>query len=288
MKNFFLLLFLVLLFNHPLISEAATCSPGGTGNAAEMMARRQLSALRAIERSRGCKADDAKGGFFNACRDLAVRIGEIQKQIGSASNRACTTQAAKSVTKVRVERSKVANQNTAPKVPTYGGKGAMLFCVRLTDGYFFPAPHSQFQKADFRAETLARCRFICESENVDLYILNDPNEETTEMVSIQSGRRYLELPSAFGYHGEREFKKCNWAGYVDKISELRTASKRPKSLANVVMPLPGVKPSERHDDIDMSEPASFSPMGRRKVRVIGPAFMFDDDAKRSNVAGQGS
>ena len=41
------------------------------------MLRRQLSALRSIQRGRGCKLDDTSGGFFKACRDVEMKINEV-------------------------------------------------------------------------------------------------------------------------------------------------------------------------------------------------------------------
>ncbi|MER9181730.1 DUF2865 domain-containing protein [Mesorhizobium sp. M0767] len=64
----------------------------------------------------------------------------------------------------------------------------MLFCVRLSDGYFFPAPKSQFAKSDDLKETVDQCRYICDDAGVDLYTLSDATRETEEMVGLESGK----------------------------------------------------------------------------------------------------
>lgn len=279
----FALLLLIGLICYPQLAAASCTRAAG---AADLMTQRQLSALRAMERSRGCKGGDERGGFFNPCRDLAQRIAEIQRQLGSSSlsSRTCHEQpAAQRTTKVKLDRPR-APSVAAPVNPTVpkGVKGALTYCVRLSDGYLFPAPHSQFQKSDNVAETLAQCRFICQGENVDLYVLNDPNDETADMVSVSNGKPYIELPTAYDYQGGRDFKKCDWAGYVNKISELRANSKGSRAFRNVVVPMPDTRPA-RNNETSVSV-TSFSPMSERNVRVVGPAFIFDEHTAETKSA----
>lgn len=275
-KSFAMLLF-IGLFCYPQLAAASCVRAAG---AADLMTQRQLSALRAMERSRGCKGGDERGGFFNPCRDLAQQIAEIQRRLPSRSlsSQSCTEQpAARQATKVKLDRPKTSSPatNSKPWVPS-GVKGALTYCVRLSDGYLFPAPHSQFQKSDNIAETMAQCRFICQGENVDLYILSDPNGETSEMISVSSGKPYVELPTAYNYQGDLEFKRCDWAGYVNKVSELRASSTAGRAFKNVVVPMPDKRPA-RNDEPDVSA-TSFAPISDRNVRIVGPAFMFDEDA----------
>lgn len=276
---------LIGLFCFPQVA-AATCTRAA--DAVDIITQRQLSALRALERSRGCKKGDERGGFFNPCRDISQRIAEIQRQISSSSlaSRSCAAQTVtRQVPKLKADRPKtspaaaIARSDSANKRPwgAHGIKGALTYCVRLSDGYLFPAPHSQFQKSDNVAETLAQCRFICRGENVDLYILSDPNDETADMVSVSNGKPYIELPTAYDYQGDSNFKKCDWAGYVNKVSELRANSRGGRILGNVVVPKPVVRPA-RNDGVHISS-ASFVPLGDRSVRIVGPAFIFDEGAE---------
>ena len=273
-KSFALLLLTGLLCFPQLAAASCTRAAG----AADMMTQRQLSALRALERSRGCRGGDERGGFFNPCRDLSQRIAEIQRQLSSSSlsSRSCGEQPGASQTaKVKLDRPKMSAiaTNSRPWVPN-GIKGALTYCVRLSDGYLFPTPHSQFQKSDNVAETMAQCRFICQGQNVDLYVLNDPNGETADMVSVSNGKPYIELPTAYNYQGSSEFQKCDWAGYIGKISELRANKKGGRALKNVVVPMPDTRPA-RNDVVSVST-ASFAPITDRNVRIVGSAFIFDE------------
>ncbi|MBB5702790.1 hypothetical protein FHS76_002679 [Ochrobactrum daejeonense] len=245
------------------------------------MAQRQLSAIRAIARSRGCKEGDDRGGFFNACRDLTLRMANIQRQLSSSSlaSRGCSERTVRKAVKAKLDRSRPSAPTAADsqsRTPATGRKGALTYCVRLSDGYLFPAPHSQFQKSDNVAETMAQCRYICEGQNVDLYVLNDPNGETGDMVSVSTGKPYIELPTAYNYHGDGNFRKCDWAGYIGKISELRANSRGTRMLKNVVVPMPDSRPA-RNSDSEV-QTTSFAPITERTVRVVGPAFIFDDGA----------
>lgn len=276
MTKFYILLFLTGFLIYPQLAAAA-CS--GAASAADLAAQRQLSALRAMERGRGCK-DDGGGGLFNACRDLSVRIAEVQRQISAGlAARACSDASSATQT-ARLERPKGATANSASagaeKTRPWGGKGGLTYCVRLSDGYLFPAPHSQFDKDDSTSETLAQCRLICQNENVDLYVLSDPNAETADMISATSGKSYADLPTAYNYHESGDFKKCDWAGYVAKVSELRASSRSAKAMRNVVMPMPNNRPARNADTVDTVATAAFAPLTDRKVRVVGPAFIFDE------------
>ena len=275
MTKLYILLFLTGLLSYPQLATAA-CT--GAPSAADLAAQRQLSALRAMERGRGCKGDGG-GGLFNACRDLSVRIAEVQRQISAGlASRACSDASSATQT-AKLERPKGATANGAlagaDKTRPWGGKGGLTYCVRLSDGYLFPAPHSQFDKADSTLETLAQCRFICQNDNVDLYVLSDPNGETADMVSTTSGKSYADLPTAYNYHESRDFKKCDWAGYVAKVSELRASNRSARAMRNVVMPMPNNRPARNTDTVDTVATAAFAPLTDRKVRVVGPAFIFD-------------
>jgi len=272
-KTFTLLLLIGFLI-YPQLASAA-CSQAAS--ASELMAQRQLTALRAMERGRGCKGDSG-GGLFNACRDLSVRIAEVQRQISAGlASRACSDASSAAQT-TRLDRSKAASvtaKTDGQSVPSWGGKGALTYCVRLSDGYLFPAPHSQFDKTESTSETLAQCRFICQNPNVDLYVLSDPNGETADMISTTSGKSYVDLPTAYNYQGGGDFQKCDWAGYVAKVSELRASNRSAKAMRNVVMPMPDNRPARNADTVDAVATAAFAPLTDRAVRVVGPAFIFD-------------
>nr|WP_318269033.1 DUF2865 domain-containing protein [Ochrobactrum sp. MYb49] len=171
------------------------------------------------------------------------------------------------------------------KIPR-GLRIALTYCVRLSDGYFFPAPHSQFRQKGGADATLAQCRFICESNNMAVYVLNDPNEETASMVSQENGETYISLPTAYDYQGEGDFKRCNWNGYISKITELALSRKHRKSLVNTMIPLPQPKPENSQGVRPLSAAVSaFQPMKEKKVRLVGPAFMPDKENSALSLMG---
>jgi hypothetical protein len=72
------LLFLIaLLATSPALAALCTDSSLITQDQA---LKRQLAAVRNLERTRKCTAENSQGGFFNACRDLAQRRGDIQSK----------------------------------------------------------------------------------------------------------------------------------------------------------------------------------------------------------------
>lgn len=84
----------------------------------------------------------------------------------------------------------------------------MLFCVRLSDGYFFPAPKSQFARSDDVKDTVDQCRYICDDASVDLYMLDDPSLETEEMIALETRKPYKDLPAAFRYRETRTSRRA--------------------------------------------------------------------------------
>jgi len=249
----------------PGVAEAA-CSAAQSGS--DRVAQRQLSALYAIKRNQGCDRDE-RGGLFSACRDVSLRIAEVQSQLASSTraqpecaqrsrNRQAATvtrvtrPAAPSSTPRAAVRQASAQpvrewvEEAAPRKAAQkrnrGPANALTYCVRLSDGYLFPAPHSQYKGAADIRETMARCRFICEGADVDVYLLRDHSMETADMVSSSSGEPYEDLPTAYAYHGAETFKKCNWAGYVATVGALRSEKKAARGEIAQPAPVPEARP----------------------------------------------
>ncbi|UVK56587.1 DUF2865 domain-containing protein [Mesorhizobium sp. AR02] len=242
--------------------------------------RRQLAAIQGLERQRRCTAQSATGGFFNACADLARNRTEVLRQIAAGSGRdvsgrfaalGCTSGA-------KDQRPASKTQSTAGGA-TYAGN-TMLFCVRLSDGYFFPAPKSQFAGSDDVKDMADQCRYICDDPAVDLYTLSDASLETEKMVALDTRKPYTELPSAFRYRDDANFKACDVKRYYQRVAELRARTVTPTNMTNAIIPLPQSKP-------DVGSVAAIPQSGteaagaaqeqsieasRRPVRVVGPAF----------------
>jgi len=279
------------------VSYADSCSAlrsqmlsGGRDAASPELAqlRRQLIAIQGVERQRHCTAGSAVGGFFNACADLARNRAEVQRQIasiGNSSRDSSGLQARYVALGCQAAPKRQQAPNTEASGPTFGGN-AMLFCVRLSDGYFFPAPNSQFAQAGDLKDTADQCRYICDDPGVDLYTLSDPSLETDQMVSVGTRKAYTELPTAFRYRDAAEFKACDLKRYSQRVAELRARTVTPRNMENAIIPLPTTRPDlatvsaipSSSNDTGASETSATAqsealvPASAKPVRVVGPAF----------------
>ncbi|MDX8499584.1 DUF2865 domain-containing protein [Mesorhizobium sp. VK4C] len=269
---------------------------GGRGSANPELAqlRRQLAAIQGIERQRRCTASSAMGGFFNACADLARSKAEVQRRIASIGSPGRDDLQARYVALGCQSAPKRLSAEPALKPQSSGttfGGNAMLFCVRLSDGYFFPAPNSQFARENDLKDTVDQCRYICDDPGVDLYTLSDPNLETDQMVAVETRKPYTELPTAFRYRDNARFKGCDLKRYYQRVAELRARTVTPGNMQNATIPLPTAKPdlgtvsdipSPADADAEVHAAAADAgaaeghtptrPVGSRRVRVVGPAF----------------
>ncbi|WP_245266159.1 DUF2865 domain-containing protein [Mesorhizobium sp. L103C119B0] len=170
--------------------------------------RRQLAATQGLERQRRCTAQSAVGGFFNACADLAKSRTQVQRQIAGAaiSRRDASGLQARLVA---LGCTPAAGQQRQRPAGAMIGSNSMLFCVRLSDGYFFPAPKSQFVQGGDVKEMVDQCRYICDDAGVDLYTLRDPSLETEKMVALDTRTSYKDLPTAFKYRNDANFRACD-------------------------------------------------------------------------------
>ncbi|WP_246672188.1 DUF2865 domain-containing protein [Mesorhizobium sp. B2-4-16] len=280
------------------VSYADSCSAlrsqmlsGGRDAASPELAqlRRQLAAIQGLERQRRCSASSAAGGFFNACADLARNRTEVQRRIagiGNSGRDSSGLQARYVALGCQEAPRRQQASNTEAFTPAYGGN-AMLFCVRLSDGYFFPAPNSQFARGGDPKDTVDQCRYICDDAGVDLYTLSDPSLETDQMVAVETRKPYTELPTAFRYRDAAEFKACDLKRYSQRVAELRARTVTPRNMENAIIPLPTSRPdmgtvseipssSAQGAGADaissIVQPEALVPADAKPVRVVGPAF----------------
>ena len=157
-----------------LRGQMASSGRGGGISPELAQLRRQLAAIQGLERQRRCTAQSATGGFFNACADLAKSRTQVQRQIAGAaiSGRDLSGLQARLVA---LGCAPAARQQKQRPAGAMIGSNSMLFCVRLSDGYFFPAPKSQFVQGDDVKQMVDQCRYICDDAGVDLYTLSDPS-----------------------------------------------------------------------------------------------------------------
>ncbi|MEI9415133.1 DUF2865 domain-containing protein [Mesorhizobium sp. Cs1321R2N1] len=268
-------------------SQLLSAGRGGGVSPALAQLRRQIAAIQGLERQRKCTAQSAAGGFFNACADLARNRTEVQRQIAVASNSGRDNSGLQARFAALGCSSGVKQERPAPKAKSATaaagaatGGNAMLFCVRLSDGYFFPAPKSQFAGNRDLKEMADQCRYICDDPAVDLYTLSDISQETDSMVALDTRKPYTELPAAFRYRDDANFKACDVKRYYQRVAKLRARTVTPANMTNAIIPLPQAKPDlgsvAAIPETDIEAPGavqlqSIEP-GKRTVRVVGPAF----------------
>jgi hypothetical protein len=236
--------------------------------------------LQALERKRQCSGKSS-GGFFDPCGDLRNRKAEVQRQLaksrdgGAAALRAraaalgCTNERRKAVT--------VAKRDPSGPSGPYLGSNAMLYCVRMADGYFFPVPGAQFVDSGDYKETVDQCGYICKGSETSVYRLDDPALETEEMVSVETGKPYKELPTAFAYRQSTNFQGCDFPSYYRRVEEARSRTVTPQNMKNALIPLPKQRPEDGPPLMALSEEKAPSPAlaempDNRPVRVVGPNF----------------
>jgi len=283
-----LLAFLTVPTSVALADECASLarqirSSGGGGSSPESaQLRRQLVAIQALERRRQCSTKST-GGFFNPCADLArMREDVLRQMAGSGGRRSVSVlQARYTALGCAPERRERVREASGPM--SIGG-ASMLYCVRPSDGYFFPAPKSQFAKDVELQETVDQCRFICDDQGMEVFALTDPRLETEEMISVAERKPYKDLQTAFRYRDDPAFKSCDLRRYYSRVNEMRARTVTPANMANAIIPLPTEKPERQLpitasvEPIKTLEPMALmeqpAPAGK-SVRSVGPAFLPD-------------
>lgn len=266
-------------------SLARQIRSGGSGSVSPQQAqlRRQLAAIQALERRRQCSGRSS-GGFFDPCADLARMRADVLKQMAASSGGrdASVLQARYVALGCAPERRE---RQAATSGPMSIGSASMLYCVRPSDGYFFPAPKSQFTRDTDLKDTTDQCRFICDDPAMEVFALTNPSLETAEMISVVERKPYKELPTAFRYRDAETFKSCDLRRYYSRVNEMRARTVTPGNLENAVIPLPTGRPAPNLAGLSATGPTDGNappplalmeePASDRTVRVVGPAFLPD-------------
>lgn len=292
----FILLAVVLWFAGQVAARADACNSlqtqsSGSGRGSEIAAlNRQLAALGNVRRQRKCSGHDS-GGFFNACADIASRIAEAKRQlqIVSASIQEDTRSQQKLLgrdcRKANEPRGYARKNVEVRNPPAQQGNrkyspATILFCVRLSDGYRFPAPKSQFSAERDAQATLDICRYICEDNAMGVYAPSRSSLESADLVAVDTGTKYSDLKTADAYQSSPSFKVCNFQRYYDRVNEARASTVTPYNMANVAVPVPAPRPSpspatewpnNTAPDAGNNKPEGTS--RRKKVRLVGEAFL---------------
>lgn len=251
--------------------------------------RRQLAAISSLERKRQCAGSGDRGSFFGVCADLANQREDVLGQMNRVAGPGHRSAGVGAVIKARLAALGCRAPGVQRAQERYASGPAMLFCVRLSDGYYFPAPNSQFVGESDYKTTLDRCRYICGEQAMDVYTLHDANLETEEMLSVEARKPYKELSVAFAYRTSLSFRACNLQRYHRRVEEAWTQAAGPSGMAGAAIPLPTPRP-------DMTFYSSIAPgkhpspeqavaQTPRHVRSVGPVFLPDDRRQESPTTG---
>jgi hypothetical protein len=276
-------------------SQMRAAASASNSSAAQI--RRQIAAIRVIERQRACTAATAAtGGLFNACSGLSKRRATAERKLAAARSGGGSTASLRARYKAlgcesRSPRPRPARQERPVKPdtplrsgPKYAGD-TLFYCVRPSDGYFFPAPKSQFARTNYPDVAVDQCRFICEDPAMALYLLEDSELEIEEMVSVETKTPYRELPTAFRYRTEN-FKTCNWSRYFTRVHELRARTVTPRNLEHAIIPIPKFRPDTRPPQPMVATGESPEQSAPRNVRIVGPKFLPDRKIEFREISDQ--
>ena len=274
-------------------ATAAFASPCSDASAARQVAR-TISAIRQAEGRRQCHVGVGfLSGFFDGCRSLAYQRQQLTRDLAylRQSGKACerndegrSTARRRNRSETREEADRRSDSSSERVTRATSSDGATrMYCVRKTDGYFFPAPNSQFAGTDTYDETLARCQFICDDQKMDVYFLPNAADETDDLVSISDRSAYDALPNAFRYQKAHNFKSCDMQRYYRRMQAIEKARAKPIREAKAgdhnngsayippVIVTPRAKP-ERLADGSFPVTTLDAP-GARHVRIIGAPFL---------------
>lgn len=227
-----LTIFALLFVLYPTVGQTGANLAGCEARTSP--AHRQIVAIRRLEKQRQCAQRSLKG-IFNGCKDLANKRKALEREFGATGYSACKrSQQIKSVPLAK----------TRKKQPMEFGvkSGLVLYCVRPSDGYYFPTPHSQFLESADIHRAAEQCQVICQDQSMVLYRLPIAEVETDNLISLDGKSYYRDLPSAFRYRSASDFQSCDHKRYYERVAEFRARTVTPTNLSNAVIPLPSFRP----------------------------------------------
>lgn len=256
--------------------EAQRASMGGGGD------RRARGRILAALEANGCR----DGGPVQARRPAAENLP------GVAGGRQAPSQPA------RPERQRVVIGDSFPRSPALASGTFRTLCVRTCDGYFFPISFNS-SAMDFARDEQA-CRAMCPGTETALYAHRFPGQESEDMVSV-SGIPYTQLPTAFDYRrtGFQRPPGCECRrerNFTILAGEPRRDEAAEAEEEEAESPLPTWRPDpstplETQVNIDggltpdamvrllRSRPGEDAGEQERRIRVVGPAFLPDQEAE---------
>lgn len=166
-----------------------------------------------------------------------------------------------------------------PANPQTSTQGSLrTVCVRLCDGKFFPISNNA-TPLDFSSQS-QQCNTACPGSQTELYYHSLIGQETRDMISTVTGKRYAELPTAFRFQsmGKTRDSTCG-CGPVGSVE----FEEKPEEAAKLQPPIQKIEPNSapqtqsKQSSTEPNEGRPYVP-GERKVRSVGPQFFPQDNA----------
>lgn len=256
-------------------AEAGECSPARQSGGSEVSRlQRQIAANRALLVKYSCAAQ----ATF-ACREIAGRIAQTSVQLArlpGASQPACAKPAV--VARPPAHRTQPVATRKAAAGYALGAK-IETRCVRLSDGYSFPTPNSGYNTANDMEAIAAQCKFICDDPAMDVYRMTGTDRNTDAMISVTTGAAYMELPNAGAYRTASPLKTCDMNRFYKTVLAKTPAASTAAFSALALEPQAAQSAEDAVmdvallGDVGLRGTTSFVPTPRRKIRIVGAAFL---------------
>lgn len=230
-----------------------------------------------------CEAGWREGSIFDPCRTLSHTarrqhaVAQVHHAVAARAS-GIRAQMASYGCEKRPMRQARTRPAAAPARPVARPAGsALLYCVRPSDGYFFPAPNAQFVGVEAVGETRDRCRFICEDDGMDVYVLEDATAGAEAMISVADRSPYSALPAAFAYREKSSTRRCDMQRYHDRVDEARARASTTDTFGNVTVPLPSARPDPVGADMLLALRGSLADhaLPPAPVRMVGVPYLAD-------------
>ncbi len=249
---------------------------GGGGSEA-----RKASLRRSIQKSCNVKSAAAatkkRPGFFESLRNAGNKRKVERERVRAA--RVQTASAAPGNASIERAAGKRRTKASSPS-SGLGGGNYRAVCVRMGDGYYWPAGGTVSRRS-YQAKE-AECIASCPGQDVKLYI-HRLGGETDEMMSARDGSPYTRISSAHAYRTTYSDEHQCGRGIETKIiaspmalpRDLRLARMEASGIAPLaVLPMPRPEFDEA-GNLVASTVVAAAPSAPAAIRVVGPKFLSD-------------
>jgi hypothetical protein len=188
------------------------------------------------------------------------------------------------------------NQPDGMDLPRLDGEFRTI-CVRTCDGYFFPMSNAASPR-DFERDQ-KNCDSSCPGTEMQVFYTRGIGDDSADMTSSVTGRPYSELPTAYLYKQPETSRPpacgCNAARNFEIIAGNPPSPEQTEADVETTPLIPGpvARPDPGADPESLANveggldretikrlavkpsPTTLPPPERRKIRVVGPAFLPD-------------